>query len=247
LEALVKRGIMMLLLGGLWAAGCSDPELEKRIGDLEKKIADIEAKGGTAGPAGAAPSANPEQEQAAANLLKEATEAMDKMDFDTAKAKVASLKADFGTTRAAKAAVRLEDELSVVGRAEVPLQTEKFFQGSAADLEGGKATLYVFWEVWCPHCKREVPKLSATYTKYHPKGLEMVGLTKLTRDVTEQQVNDFIKENSVNYPIAKEQGEAMSTAYGVRGIPAAAVVKDGKVVWRGHPAKLTDTMIEGWL
>lgn len=243
----MKRSIVVLLLGSLWAAGCSDPELEKRIGDLEKKVAEIDSKAGTAGPAGAAPAANPEEEQAAANLLKEATEAMDKMDFDTAKAKVADLKANHGSTRAAKAAVRLEDELSVIGRPQVPLATEKFFQGSAADLEGGKATLYVFWEVWCPHCKREVPKLAETYKKYNPKGLDMVGLTKLTRDVTEQQVTDFLKENNVSYPIAKEQGEAMSTAYGVRGIPAAAVVKDGKVVWRGHPAKLTDAMIEGWL
>ena len=28
---------------------------------------------------------------------------------------------------------------------------------------------------------------------------------------------------------------------------AAAVVKDGKVVWRGHPGKLTDDMFKAWL
>jgi hypothetical protein len=29
----------------------------------------------------------------------------------------------------------------------------------------------------------------------------------------------------------------------VTGIPAAAVVKGGKVIWRGHPAQLTDDVL----
>jgi hypothetical protein len=39
----------------------------------------------------------------------------------------------------------------------------------------------------------------------------------------------------------------MSTYFGVRGIPAAAVVKDGQIVWRGHPARITEDMLKGWL
>ena len=46
--------------------------------------------------------------------------------------------------------------------------------------------------------------------------------------------------------MAKESGDA-SKAFGVSGIPAAAVVKDGKVVWRGHPGRLTEQMIESWI
>lgn len=246
----MKRSMFVLLLGNLWMAGCSDPDQEKRIADLEARVEAIEKRPGATGaaaPAGAAVAANAEEEQAAANLLKEATDAMEKMQYDAAKAKVAELKEKYASTRAAKAAVRLEDELGVIGKPEAPLQVEKWYAGSESDTKSGKATLYVFWEVWCPHCRREVPKLVETYTKYHPQGLNIVGLTKQSRDVTDQQVTDFIAENKLNYAIAKEQGDSMSTAYGVRGIPAAAVVKDGKVVWRGHPAKLTDDMIKSWL
>jgi hypothetical protein len=39
----------------------------------------------------------------------------------------------------------------------------------------------------------------------------------------------------------------MSDYFAVSGIPAAAVIKDGKVVWRGHPGRLTDDMINAWL
>ena len=73
----------------------------------------------------------------------------------------------------------------------------------------------------------------------------MVGLTKLSRSSTEEKVLEFIKDNNVSYPTAKEDGER-SKHFNVSGIPAAAVVKDGKVIWRGHLV-MTDTMIDGWL
>jgi thiol-disulfide isomerase/thioredoxin len=245
LEAFVTRTLAALFaVGGILFAGCSDPELQKRVDELEQKVATLEAR--PAAPGAAAP-ANAEDEQAAANLLKEASQAAEKMEYDSAKAKLAELNSKYGATRAARAAQRLQAELDIVGKDAVALDVDKWFQGQVADVNAGGATLLVFWEVWCPHCKREVPNLTETYNKYNSKGLQMVGLTKMTRDVTEDQVTSFLKDNSVAYPIAKEKGDAMSQHYGVRGIPAAAVVKDGKVVWRGHPARLTDDMIESWL
>lgn len=239
----MKRSIVVLLLGSVWTAGCTDPEVEKRIADLEAKVESLEKRPGGGG---GAPAASSEEEQAASNLLKEISQAMEAREYDQAKAKLSELREKYGATRAAKAAVRLEEELNVIGKDAVPVAVEKWYQGSEGDLNG-KATLYVFWEVWCPHCRKEVPRLSGTYDKFKGQGLGMVGLTKQTRDVTDEQVTEFIAENKVTYPIAKEQGTEMSTAYGIRGIPAAAVVKDGKVVWRGHPAKLTDEMIQSWL
>jgi peroxiredoxin len=241
----LKRFLVVLLAGSLF--GCGDPELEKRVADLEARVAELEKKPGTVGTPGAAPAANSPDEQAAGSLLREASVAMENGDFDTAKTKIAELTDKYPTSRAAKAATRVKAELDVVGKPEAPLTVEKWFQGSEADLKGGKAELLVFWEVWCPHCRREVPELVETYTKFQPQGLRVVGLTKMTRDVTEDQVTSFIKENNLPFPIAKEQGTAMSDAYGVSGIPAAAIVKDGKVVWRGNPARLTDSLLQGIL
>jgi thiol-disulfide isomerase/thioredoxin len=122
---------------------------------------------------------------------------------------------------------------------------EKWHQGTV-DINGGKATVLVFWEVWCPHCKREVPKLEATYKKFQGQGLQLVGLTKQSRDISDGDVMEFLKSQSVSYPVAKEKGD-LSQFYAVQGVPAAAVVKGGEVVWRGHPSRLTDEMIQGWL
>ncbi len=239
------RMLPIVLVAALLFGGCSDPEMEKRVVELETKITDLEKKVAS-GPTKATP-ANEAEEQAAAELLKAATKLAEEMKYDDAKGKVKELREKHPTTRAARAAQRLESELAIIGKEAGSMNVEKWYQGNVASLDEGKATLLVFWEVWCPHCKREVPKLGETSAKYNGKGLNVVGLTKLTRNVTEDQVTAFIKDNGVTYPMAKEKGDAMSQHFGVRGIPAAAMVKDGKVVWRGHPARLTDQMLESWI
>lgn len=239
------RKMSWLALGGLLVAACADPQMDQRVADLEKKVSALETRGG--GNGAQRPAANDADEQAGANLLKEASKLAEELKYDEAKKKLDELKEKHPTSRAARASQRLSEELAVVGKPAGDLKVDKWFQGNVASLDSGKATLLVFWEVWCPHCKREVPKLTATYDKYKGRGLQMVGLTKQSRNITDDQVNDFLKDTNVTYPIAKETGEQMSEYFGVRGVPAAAVVKDGKVIWRGHPARLTDQMIEGWL
>jgi len=53
-------------------------------------------------------------------------------------------------------------------------------------------------------------------------------------------------DQGVTYPIAKVPSST-ARAYTVQGIPQAAVVKDGEVLWLGHPAMVDDDMISGWL
>lgn len=243
----MRNVVSLIALAAL--AACSDPELAGKVADLEARVAKMEEgqKGGARPGAPPAAPVNEEEEKAAAELLKAASQAAEQMNYDDAKAKLADLKAKYPNSRPARAAVRLEEELAVVGKPAQALTVDHMLQGNAPDVNSGKATLVVFWEVWCPHCKREVPKLQETFTKYQGKGLQMVGLTKMSKGSTEDQVKAFISEQKVSYPIAKEAGQATSDYYGVKGIPAAVVLKDGKVVWRGHPARLTDQMLDQFI
>ena len=59
-------------------------------------------------------------------------------------------------------------------------------------------------------------------------------------------VQAFIDENDITFPMAKEDG-TLSAHFAVGGIPAVAVVQDGRVIWRGHPARVNSTLIESWL
>jgi thiol-disulfide isomerase/thioredoxin len=243
--------VQALLLVAL--SGCASQDqvkkLEDRIAELEKKQTAMPAARPGTGP-GQNPiqgSGDPAKEEAARNLYTQIQEMVGKGDIDGAKTKMTELSTNYGDTTTAKRAQSLNAELSVVGKPAPPeLTVEKWFQGQGDVNIAKGATLVVFWESWCPHCKREVPKLEETYEKYKGKGFQIVGLTKVTKSSTEEKVQEFITEQKVTYPMAKETG-TMSDYFAVSGIPAAAVIKDGKVVWRGHPGRLTDEMINGWL
>jgi thiol-disulfide isomerase/thioredoxin len=235
------RNTTLIAVLALLTTGCTDPELEARVTALETQVKTLAVPG-------AATAASAEADKAAGQLVREASEAMKTGDIKTARAKVKEVKQKYSTTRAARSAAQLEGTLEIFGKDAGSLTVEKWYGDKDTTFEDGNATLVVFWEVWCPHCKREAPKLQATYEKYNSKGLNVVGLTRINKPdrAPESMTVDFIKESKITYPMAKENG-SMAQHFAVQGIPAAAVVKDGKIVWRGHPAQLDDKMIEGFI
>lgn len=239
----VRSGVSLAAIAA-FASACVDPALEERVGKLEARVEAIEKGGVKAAPGAAGDAAaqvDPEAEKAAGELLRAATEAQQAGNFQLAKEKVGELTSKYGGTRTAQRASKMADELAIIGMDAGDIKAERWYSASQGDLKKGKATLLVFWEVWCPHCKREVPLL-VEKEKAHPD-LNIVALTKQTRNITDDQVKEFIATNKLDFPVGKEDG-SMSQKFAVSGIPAAAVVKDGKVIWRGHPARLDDAAIE---
>jgi peroxiredoxin len=238
-------------LAALLLVACSDPELEARLDELEQRLAAVESRSQELQPAAESPVmppvTTPERENAAAILLRDASTAIDALDWDSAKTLLAQLRADYGDTRAAKATARLVSEVEAIGKPEAPLEVERWLTGSADDLRAGRATIYVFWEAWCSHCQRDLPRMAELYDRNKARGLRVVGVTRMSKGVTEEQALAFVKDLGVGYPNAQDSGETLSRYYNVTGIPAAAVVKDGKVVWRGGPHKLTDAFVQQWL
>ncbi len=239
----MRRFIVPIAALGLLSGCVTKAEHEKlqaRVAELEATVRSLEA-GGAKGGAKAGPS--DAQETAAVELYKEIDALIGKADFKAAKTKLNELMTKYQGTKAASRAIRMKRELDVVGKKVENPEVERWFVGSDADLDFQHgATLVVFWEAWCPHCKREVPKLQKTYQDYKGK-MKVVGLTKITKSATPEMVETFIEEKGVSYPIAKETGAA-SQEFAVSGIPAAAIVKDGEVVWRGHPGKLNNDLID---
>jgi len=236
----------MFILGALaFLAGCATSDqvkaLEEKVASLEEKIEEVEKKGAKAGPA------DDKAEKAAAALYETIGKAVRDGKIDDAKKTLNELKKKYSNTTAYRRARKIERELEVIGKdAPAEFAVEKWYTTeSKIDLASDTPTLLVFWEIWCPHCRREVPKMQETWTKYQGK-MQMVGLTKITRSATEEKVTEFLAENKVTYPTAKENGD-LSKHFNVSGIPAAAVVKGGKIIWRGHPGRLNDEMINGWL
>ena len=233
--------MFLAMLTALSCAPKADHDaLTAQVEALEKRVGELEARpsGGSAGPSAA-------DEAAAGEMYGEVLELIATNKPDEAKKKLDVLMKDYGSTKTAARGIRTKQELAVVGKKVDTPSIEKWFVGGEGDLDlSSGTTLVVFWEIWCPHCKREVPELQATWESYNSKGLKMVGLTKISKSATEEKVVEFIGEQGVTYPMAKE-GEcgAASKAFNVSGIPAAAVVKDGTIVWRGHPGRLSEELL----
>lgn len=228
-------------------SGCADPQLAAKVDSLEKKVAELEKKADTPVAAGARhgapPGVDPELEKQAGEVLRQASAKAEQLDFDGAKKICADAKSKFASTRTYQRGGRICNEVEVVGKDAADLEVEKWFQGNAS-MDDADATLLVFWEQWCPHCKREVPEIEKTFQDNKGK-LNVIGLTKVNRSATDEKVAAFIEEKGVTYPMAKEKAGTLSRYYNVSGVPAAALVKDGKVIWRGHPAVLNrDNMLQ---
>jgi thiol-disulfide isomerase/thioredoxin len=247
---------VLAVLGAMSTAAvaqeASIEELTRKVDALEKRIASMEAtllqqlRAIDAKLAQGAAAAGNEAEAEAAYA--KVTQLVATGNLEQAKSEMNTFMQKYGSTQTARKARRVYNELAVIGK-EAPTNwgISRWFQGeSEANLASDGTTLLVFWETWCPHCQREVPKIQALYDSLKGDGLQIIGLTKVSKSSTDEKVEEFIAEKSVGYPMAKEDGTA-SAHFGVSGIPAAAVVKGGKVVWRGHPARLNEAILRTWL
>ena len=93
----------------------------------------------------------------------------------------------------------------------------------------GKAVLLNFWATWCGPCKIEMPWFVDLQKKYGPQGLQILGVAMEDTDTAD--IQKFVKEMGVNYPVARGR-EAVGEAYGgVMGLPTSFYIgRDGKIV-----------------
>lgn len=104
--------------------------------------------------------------------------------------------------------------------------------GNAVRLEDfrGKYVLVDFWATWCAPCVAELPVLQAAYTKYHPTGFEVIGVSL---DETKTALSDFVRDRKLPWKQVHNAsgGADLVEAFGVNTIPASFLIDpEGKVI-----------------
>ncbi|MBM4367846.1 MAG: TlpA family protein disulfide reductase [Deltaproteobacteria bacterium] len=182
----------------------------------------------------------------ATKLVEMGTQAASAGDVVTARDVLGRALAQFPGSRQAAAAERVLKELAAVGLAAPAIAPEKWIQGSLAYADA-PATLLVYFEVWCPHCKREIPELAARAESLRAMGVQVLLVTRLSKTSTEEGTLSFLAEYGVPFATLVDDNSRMTDAAAVSGIPAAAIARDGVIIWRGHPARLDDATLRGLL
>jgi peroxiredoxin len=109
---------------------------------------------------------------------------------------------------------------------------------AAPDLSG-KVVLVDFWGIGCGPCIAELPEVQAAFRRYREQGLVIVGLHASGESI--ETVAEFARKRGLTYPLAIDRDGPKGyfgktcAAYGVRGIPQAAVInREGRLVYQGQ-------------
>ena len=91
----------------------------------------------------------------------------------------------------------------------------------------GKVVIVNFWATWCGPCKVEIPDFVKLYAEYKDKGLMIVGISV---DDKPEQLQAFIKEHNMNYPVLQMTPEVEDAWGPFYGYPTSFVVaRDGSI------------------
>ena len=104
----------------------------------------------------------------------------------------------------------------------------------------GEIAVVECWARWCGPCLRAMPHLEALWRELGDEGVRVIGVNVSDKG-SDAEILAFLAKQPTppTYALAVDRAGALPKRLGVKGIPFAAVVREGEVVWQGHPAALT--------
>ena len=99
----------------------------------------------------------------------------------------------------------------------------------------GKVVVLNFWSTGCPPCRAEVPEFVQFYRDFEKKGVVLIGLTNINENERNfkgklANLQEFIKANRINYPIANDSTNQVFRFYEIRWIPTTFVIDSKEII-----------------
>lgn len=117
--------------------------------------------------------------------------------------------------------------------------------------EKDKVYVFEFWATWCGPCISSIPHIESVHGEITAKKLNAQIIGVNIRDKTPpESLKQFLAKQRVvpTYTIAVDTGKNTDTHWirplKIRGIPYAIAVRNGTVIWSGHPIRLNAQLIE---
>lgn len=82
----------------------------------------------------------------------------------------------------------------------------------------GKVIVVNFWTTWCPPCRAETPALERSYETYKDLDVVILGVN-LTDQDSLKEVESFVHEFGLTYPILLDRDGAVGLLYELSGLP----------------------------
>ena len=107
----------------------------------------------------------------------------------------------------------------------------------------GKIVILNFWATWCEPCKVEMPFFEDFY-QGSQSDLEILAINF---DEPALQVEQFVDEFQMSFPVLLDPGGLIQELYRVRGYPTTFVVDEEGVIQFHHIGLVTDSQLEHYL
>jgi thiol-disulfide isomerase/thioredoxin len=111
----------------------------------------------------------------------------------------------------------------------------------------GKVVLVDFWATWCGPCCEETPRIKELYSKYHDKGLEVLGVSN---DIDVDALTKYLAKNQMPWPqlfnaesAAERKPNPITVGYGITGIPTMFLIDRAGVLRTTDARELMEKMI----
>ena len=102
--------------------------------------------------------------------------------------------------------------------------------------------MITFWATWCGPCRAELPVKKAFHSQYGDQ-VHFVAVNMTNSEASVAEVERYVIEEDLAYPIALDASGRLARAFGVRGTPTTIVIDgEGHVVARWMGASSIDRL-----